>query len=155
MRQSITLVALASLAVVGCEPKQPSAASLGVSAPLVTKCQTAATETRSTGAPVMAPLTLPSTTPVANLSEKPATYDGKTVQVEGTVVQICQHKGCFIALADGHGNFVNLKVVDGDLDFREIAKTGQYALGEGTFSKSGPHGAQVQITGAKIGPACS
>ena len=44
-------------------------------------------------------------------------------------------------------------VIDGELDFRELVETGQYAVGEGVFSTEGEHGSQLDImeAGAMVG----
>ena len=39
--------------------------------------------------------------PVAKLFLDPASWDGKTVLVEGTVAAVCQRKGCWITMHEG------------------------------------------------------
>ncbi|MDP6935269.1 MAG: hypothetical protein QGG40_20280, partial [Myxococcota bacterium] len=51
-------------------------------------------------------------------------------------------------LSDGEGNQINLKVVDGEVDFRDEVDFDQYGIGEGEFEAEGEHGSQVWITGA-------
>ena len=72
-------------------------------------------------------------------------FAGKTIRIEGIIVEVCSSQGCYVTLQDPEGNKLNLKVVDGELDFRELVKTGQYAVGEGVFTTDGEHGAQVDI----------
>lgn len=79
-----------------------------------------------------------------------ALYEGKAVRIEGKIRGICQAAGCWAALEDATGQRLNLKVTDGVIDFRKLAKNGQYAVGEGIFTKAGHHGSQVKITGAMI-----
>jgi hypothetical protein len=37
----------------------------------------------------------------ADLAANPAAYDGQRVRVEGTIVQVCQQKGCWMTLENG------------------------------------------------------
>jgi len=86
----------------------------------------------------------------------PAMYEGQTLRIEGPIRGICPGAGCWVPLEGPQGKRINLKVDDGVVDFRKYAKVGQYAVGEGVFSMCGHHGAQVQISGAMIGPTtCS
>lgn len=106
------------------------------------------------GTEVLAGLTTDSATvAIADLLAEPTTYKEQTVRIEGKITEVCAKAGCFVALSDGNGHAVNLKVTDGDVDFRKVAKAGQYAVGEGKFMPRGPHGSQVFITGAKISKA--
>jgi hypothetical protein len=92
--------------------------------------------------------------PQHKLLEQAKAYEGKTVRVEGPIVSICQGMGCWAAIRGPKGKLVDLKVTDGVVDFRKIAKLGQYAVGEGPFSAATGRG-RVKITGARISPnAC-
>jgi hypothetical protein len=110
-----------------------------------------ASEALAQGDQVMAGITMDSSTPIGDIAKDPQRFHDQTVRVEGVITTICQKAGCFVALQDAEGHSVNLKVVDGEVDFRKLAQNGAYAVGEGTFMSRGPHGSQVQITGAMIG----
>jgi len=103
------------------------------------------------GTAVMDGITLDSSTPMADILADTATYDGQFLQIEGTVTEICSNQGCWAALSDGAGSVINLKVVDGTLDFRDETDAGYYAIGEGSFDPDGGHGEQVDLTGAVLG----
>ncbi|MCC6748876.1 MAG: hypothetical protein IT371_14555 [Deltaproteobacteria bacterium] len=91
-------------------------------------------------------------TPLADLIKDPTAFNGKFVRIEGKIVEICDEQGCYVTLGDAKGNKVNLKTVDGTVDFRTITKVGRYAVGEGTYG-GGSHGSQVDIMkhGAMLG----
>jgi len=112
-----------------------------------------AAEALASGTKILAGVTLAASTPIADILAKPDDFAGKNIRIEGVIVEICQSQGCYVRLQDPAGNKLNLKVVDGELDFRELVKTGQYAVGEGMFSKEGEHGAQLDImkAGAMVG----
>ena len=103
------------------------------------------------GQKVMGGVTLATATSIGTLMENPKDFQGKTVRIEGVITRVCQMQGCFLSLKDGNGKIVNLKVKDGAYDFRKVASAGQYAVGEGLFSFEGPHGSQVELTGAQVG----
>jgi hypothetical protein len=93
-------------------------------------------------------------TPQWKLLEEAKSFEGKTVRVEGPIVSICQGMGCWAAIRGPKGKLVDLKVTDGVVDFRKIARVGQYAVGEGPFSAATGRG-RIKITGARISPhAC-
>ena len=112
-----------------------------------------AAEALASGTQILAGVTLDTSTPIAEILGNPDTYAGKVVRAEGVIVEICSSQGCYVTLQDGAGNHLNLKVIDAELDFRELVKTGQYAIGEGEFSTVGEHGAQLDImkAGAMVG----
>ena len=70
---------------------------------------------------------------IGTLLEKPADYTGKTVQVKGKIVEVCQMAGCWMNLTDGD-KMVRIKVKDGDIEFPKDA-AGKIAIAEGTFTK--------------------
>ena len=112
-----------------------------------------AAEALTRGHKVFDGVKLTESTKQAEILSAPAMYDGKTVRIEGPVVGVCQAAGCWAALQGPEGKKLNLKVTDGVVDFRKIARVGQYVVGEGVFNGKGHHGAQVKITGAMIGPS--
>lgn len=161
MRQIAIAIAVSGLTLVACskkaEPTTDGHAATKVeheTASLDSEdCAPAALRSSalSSGQTVLAGVTMEASTPIADLMDDPASYAEKTVQIEGRIVEVCAKAGCFVSLDDGDGHQVNLKVKDGEVDFRELAVAGQYAVGEGTFMKRGPHGSQVFLTGARVG----
>ncbi len=104
------------------------------------------------GEEILAGVTLDASTPIADLLADMDGHEGMTLQVEGTVVAMCQMMGCWATLDDGAGNRINVKVEDGVIDLREMAATEHYMVAEGVFQKTGEHGAQIWIMnhGAKV-----
>mgnify|MGYP005839671697 CR=1 FL=1 len=76
-------------------------------------------------------ITLKEKTKISDILENPSKYEGKKVLVEGTVVGVCQTRGCWIELA-GEKDFqkIKVKVNDGEIVFPLEAK-GRKALVEG------------------------
>lgn len=76
-------------------------------------------------------LTLKETTKISDILEKPDTFDGKKVLVEGTVVGVCETRGCWIEIA-GEKPYekIKVKVNDGEIVFPMEAK-GKKATVEG------------------------
>ena len=112
-----------------------------------------AADALASGTKILAGVTLETSTPIADIIAQPDDFVGRNVRIEGVILEICSSQGCYVTLQDAAGSKLNLKVVDGELDFRELVKTGQYAVGEGVFSKEGEHGAQLDImkAGAMVG----
>ncbi|HXG56903.1 MAG TPA: DUF4920 domain-containing protein [Vicinamibacterales bacterium] len=80
-------------------------------------------------------VTLTEATPLKVLIEKPADYVGKTIRVDGVATAVCEHKGCWLALAsdDTKGAAtVRLKVEDDVIVFPITAK-GKKVSAEGIF----------------------
>jgi len=50
----------------------------------------------------------------ADLAADPARYDGQRVRVEGTIVQVCQQKGCWMTLQNGTDEPVRVHVQKDD-----------------------------------------
>lgn len=119
------------------------------------KCdpKTLSQDVMTNGKKVLNGVTLKTSTTLAELKTNGSKYSGKTVRIEGFISTICQTQGCYITLKDSKGNECNLKVTDGTVDFRTHAKDGVYAIGEGVYTPTGGHGAQVFIDkhGAMIG----
>lgn len=85
-------------------------------------------------------VTLKEATPLEALIAKPADYVGKTVRVDGVATAVCEHNGCWLALAsdDTKGAAtVRLKVEDGVIVFPITAK-GKHVSAEGVFEDMGP-----------------
>jgi hypothetical protein len=70
-------------------------------------------------------------TPIAAILADPDAYVGKTVRIEGPVVDVCPMAGCWMELAgDGPGRTLRVKVDDGVMVFPVTAK-GKPAVAEG------------------------
>ena len=73
--------------------------------------------------------------PLATLLAHPDDYVGKTVQVKGKIVEVCQMMGCWMDLTNDAGQKVRIKVNDGEIDFPKDG-SGKMAIAEGKFTKS-------------------
>ena len=70
---------------------------------------------------------------ISELLENPTNYEGKKILVEGTVLNVCAKRGCWIELAsDKEFESIRVKVKDGVIVFPMEAK-GKTALVEGEF----------------------
>jgi len=79
-------------------------------------------------------LTLKEKTKVSDILSNPEKYAGKKVLVEGTVVDVCQQRGCWIKLSsDKEFEAIRFKVDDGVIVFPMEAK-GKSARAEGVVS---------------------
>jgi hypothetical protein len=68
---------------------------------------------------------------VSDILKNPENYEGKKVLVEGTILNVCEKRGCWIELAsDKEFETIRVKVKDGDIVFPMEAK-GKTALVEG------------------------
>lgn len=73
------------------------------------------------------------TTPIATILADPDAYVGKTVRIEGKVLDVCPMKGCWMELAgEGGKQALRVKVDDGVIVFPVTAK-GRLAVAEGTI----------------------
>lgn len=80
-------------------------------------------------------ITLTEKTKVSDILSNPEDYLGKTVLVEGEVVDVCTMMGCWIEVAsDVKGDKIKVKVKDGEIVFPVEAK-GKNALVEGKVYK--------------------
>jgi hypothetical protein len=75
------------------------------------------------------PLALKETISIAEVNAQAEKYVDKVVQVRGTVTEVCQMMGCWMALADS-GQTIRIKVNDGDIVFPKEA-VGKSARAEG------------------------
>lgn len=77
------------------------------------------------------PLTLKEKTPISAILKDPHAFHGKKVLVEGTIVEVCEERGCYIKIAsDKQFESIRFKVEDGVITFPMEAK-GKLALAEG------------------------
>lgn len=83
------------------------------------------------------PLTLKEKTPISAILKNPHAYHGKKVQVEGTIVEVCEERGCWIKIAsDKPFESIRFKVEDGVITFPLDAK-GKLAVAEGVVQVNG------------------
>ncbi|MFL6194287.1 MAG: DUF4920 domain-containing protein [Thermoanaerobaculia bacterium] len=87
-------------------------------------------DTRTYGAGVK----IAEATPVSRILADPDAYVGKTVRIEGKVVDVCPMKGCWMELEEKGAGAARLrvKVDDGVIVFPVTAK-GKVAVAEGTL----------------------
>jgi hypothetical protein len=92
-------------------------------------------------------VSLPNATPIAQLLERPAEFEGKTVRVEGVVTEVCSAMGCWMALAPADqpkGSTVLIQVDhDGRIVFPMSAR-GHRAAAQGVVERiSGGEGQEA------------
>jgi len=80
-------------------------------------------------------ISLTEKTSISKILSQPKEYVGKTVLVEGEILEVCAMAGCWMELkSDAENQKVKIKVKDGDIVFPVEAK-GKSALVEGTVYK--------------------
>lgn len=80
-------------------------------------------------------ITVKETTQVSKILENPKDFEGKTVKVEGTIVGVCKHRGCWIELAsDKKHEKIKVKVKDGEIVFPADSK-GKKVIVQGDVEK--------------------
>jgi hypothetical protein len=80
-------------------------------------------------------ISLTEKTNISQILSQPEEYVGKTVLVEGEVLDVCSMAGCWMELkSDAENQKVKIKVKDGEIVFPVEAK-GKSALVEGTVYK--------------------
>jgi len=80
-------------------------------------------------------ITLTEKTKISDILADPDVYLGKTVLVEGEVLDVCPTMGCWMELKSGGGEgIIKVKVKDGDIIF-PVEAVGAYAVVEGTVYK--------------------
>jgi hypothetical protein len=76
-------------------------------------------------------VTLADTTPIDKILAEPAAFKGKTVRVEGMVVDVCPKRGCWFEMAGSQpGQKLRFKVTDGEMVFPVDSK-GMHAVAQG------------------------
>ncbi|MEW5800145.1 MAG: DUF4920 domain-containing protein [Bacteroidota bacterium] len=79
-------------------------------------------------------LTLKEKTKISDILAAPEKYDGKLVQVEGAIVAVCEHRGCWIKISsDKEFESIRFKVEDGVIVFPMEIK-GANVVAEGIVS---------------------
>lgn len=83
-------------------------------------------------------ITLKDKTPISSILTSPEKFDGKTVLVEGKILNVCQNMGCWIEVAgENEGEKIMVKVEDGVIVFPKDSK-GKIALVEGVVAEVQP-----------------
>ena len=84
-------------------------------------------------------VSLTETTPLAQVIDSPATFEGRTIRIEGTVSAVCMHMGCWMALTQdkaADSRTLLIKVDDGVIVFPPSAK-GRRAVVQGVVERTG------------------
>ena len=92
---------------------------------------TAAEETK-----LGAGVTLKEATPIKAVIERPDEFVGKTIRVDGVATGVCEHMGCWMAVADesdAKGATVRLKVDHGGAIVFPVTAKGKKVSAEGVF----------------------
>jgi hypothetical protein len=81
------------------------------------------------------PLTIAEPVSVATLLAKPDPLVGQTVQVKGTITEVCEAMGCWMNLTDDAGHLLRIDVGDAsDISFPKDS-IGKTAVAEGKLAK--------------------
>lgn len=124
LARTLLVVLLATSA--GCD----KSSSKSEAAPAVAPKPTAKSEGKSFGAGVK----LAESTAIDAILANPKDWNGKTVRVEGMIVDVCPKRGCWMELAGSQpGQKLKFKVTDGEMVFPMDAK-GQRATAEGVIA---------------------
>ncbi|MGD0580321.1 MAG: DUF4920 domain-containing protein [Bryobacteraceae bacterium] len=100
---------------------------------ILAACLAAALSLSASDENLGAPLTLKTQTPIADLLAKPARFVGRSVQVKGKIIDVCQKMGCWMMLSDvATGASIRIKVNDGEIVFPKES-VGKMAVAEGSF----------------------
>jgi hypothetical protein len=128
-----TLVTLSlCLFAAACDSSKASSTKAGGAAPTATAAAPtpAPAPSQSFGAGVK----LTDSMPVATLLADPKAHLGKTVRLEGQIVDVCPKRGCWMDIAGtAPGQKVRFKVTDGEMVFPVDAK-GKHAVVEGVVA---------------------
>ncbi|MFA7287753.1 MAG: DUF4920 domain-containing protein [Melioribacteraceae bacterium] len=80
-------------------------------------------------------LTLKEQTKIVKILHHSKDYEGKTVQITGKIVKVCEHAGCWIDVqGDNEGQIIKVKVDDGVIVFPKDA-VGKIVVAEGVVYK--------------------
>jgi hypothetical protein len=128
------LCLFALFATVGCDrgPRSEAAtpSSSSSSSPPSPSSSPAATPGKTFGAGI----TLADTTAIDKILAEPKAFDGKTVRVEGMIIDVCPKRGCWFEMAgEAPGHKLRFKVTDGEMVFPLDSK-GMHAVAQGTVA---------------------
>ena len=94
----------------------------------------ASTKAAAPGKTFGAGVKLAQSTPIDTILKDPKAWNGKTVRVEGMIVDVCPKRGCWMELAGSEpGQKLKFKVTDGEMVFPMDAK-GKKAVAEGVVA---------------------
>jgi hypothetical protein len=85
-------------------------------------------------------VTLKDATPIKAVLESPDKFVGKTIRIDGTATAVCEHMGCWLAVADSadvKGGTVRLKVDHGGGIVFPVTAKGKDVSAEGVFETVG------------------
>ena len=78
---------------------------------------------------------LQETTPVSAILDNPDAFIGKTVRIEGLILEVCAKRGCWIYVAgDRQGQKIQVKVTDGEIVF-PMSAAGRTGVVEGVVEE--------------------
>ncbi len=81
------------------------------------------------------PIELTSSTTIKELLSRPGEYLGKDVRIEGEIVEVCQHMGCWINVRDASSDaLIQVKVNDGEIVFPKNG-SGKQVVVQGRLEK--------------------
>lgn len=108
-------------------------------------------------------LSLDKKTKVSEILDAPENFVGKKVQIEGTIVNVCEKRGCWIEIAsDKEYQTIKVKVNDGEIVFpmevkgkNAVVEGEVYAIESESSDCSGSCGDKAEMTEAKEGGCCS
>ena len=87
------------------------------------------------GTPYGKGINLQETTPISKIYDDPGTYVGKTVKVEGLIVDVCSTRGCWMSIASDRAfETLRIKVTDGEIVF-PITARGKKSAVQGTVQE--------------------
>jgi hypothetical protein len=95
-------------------------------------------------------VTLKDATPVKAVIERPQEFVGKTIRIDGVASAVCQHMGCWLAVADeadATGATVRLKVDHGGAIVFPVTAKGKKVSAEGVFEAVGKDGESHEAAG--------
>ncbi len=79
-------------------------------------------------------ISLKEKTKISDILANPEAFVGKTVLVEGEVLDVCKNAGCWMELKSNAEGQIKIKVKDGDIVF-PVTAVGSKAVAEGTVYK--------------------
>ena len=98
------------------------------------KAATVKTQAQTNDKTFGAGVKLAQATPIDTILANPKDWNGKTVRVEGMIVDVCPKRGCWMEIAGSQpGSKLKFKVTDGEMVFPMDAK-GQRASAEGVIA---------------------
>jgi hypothetical protein len=132
-KTTLRLLLLATL-IVACDKGPTKTAPAPATTPTPTATAAKAAEPAGGGKTFGAAISVADTTPIGAILTDPASFKGKVVRVEGMITDVCEMRGCWMALAgDAPGQTLRFKVTDGEMVFPVEAK-GKWAVAQGAVA---------------------